>query len=188
VGRENKNGYGIETKYMFGAVQNHISTCPTIMSFVNGGRITAKEFFYAAHYSRFETTKFYVHETTRRFSDGLLSSIASGGDLTFVDKPGTPVSFPNCKLIQGPTATMLTGKYEAFEFTSTPLNIIPFSFKASRSASMGYGGARKGPQKLTKTAQKVVVGNRQCVVYEGRRGGRYVKQKGQFVPIKKSAA
>jgi hypothetical protein len=43
----------------------------------------------------------------------------------------------------------------------------------------------KGPKKCKKTAQKVKVGNVARVVYEGPRGGKYVKVKGVMVSLKK---
>lgn len=38
---------------------------------------------------------------------------------------------------------------------------------------------------MKKTSQKVPVGNRMAIVYEGPRGGKYVKKDGKFVPVPK---
>lgn len=47
------------------------------------------------------------------------------------------------------------------------------------------GGKSKVPRKMSKTKEKVKVGNAMRVVYQGPRGGKYVKVKGQFVSVKK---
>ena len=47
------------------------------------------------------------------------------------------------------------------------------------------GGAKKA---LVKTGLKVKLGGRSAVVYEGERGGKYVKQNGKIVPVKKAKA
>ena len=55
----------------------------------------------------------------------------------------------------------------------------------SKSKVLKAGGAKKETKKkYTKTTQKIVFKKRERSIYLGVRGGKYVKVKGEFVPIK----
>lgn len=47
------------------------------------------------------------------------------------------------------------------------------------------GGAKKKKPTMTKTSQKVQYKNRSCVVYQGTRGGKYIKHNKEYVSLKK---
>lgn len=42
---------------------------------------------------------------------------------------------------------------------------------------------KKAPKQYSKTDERVQVGNRNCIVYEGKRGGKYVKYNGEFITL-----
>jgi hypothetical protein len=49
------------------------------------------------------------------------------------------------------------------------------------------GGKKKSAvSSPKKTEKKVKIGNRECVVYEGSRGGKYVRMNNKFVPLKEA--
>jgi len=48
-----------------------------------------------------------------------------------------------------------------------------------------WGGRMKKQQKLSKSNEKIKIGNQTRVVYLGTRGGRYVKMGGNVVPVSK---
>ncbi len=47
------------------------------------------------------------------------------------------------------------------------------------------GGAKRKKPTMTKTSQKVQYKNRSCVVYQGTRGGKYIKHNKEYVSLKK---
>ena len=47
------------------------------------------------------------------------------------------------------------------------------------------GGAKKQAKTLTPSKQRVKVGKATRIVYEGPRGGKYVKKDGKLVPLNK---
>ena len=55
--------------------------------------------------------------------------------------------------------------------------------KQQSSEGGGKNKKRSSPQ-CTKTDQKIKYGNRMCVLYLGKRNGKYVKVKGEFVKVK----
>lgn len=44
-------------------------------------------------------------------------------------------------------------------------------------------GGKKAQKQYLKTEQRVQLGKRNCIVYEGKRGGKYVKYNGEFVSL-----
>ena len=71
--------FGIETKFLFGTIQQLLKIqkfkdIKVMYNFVNGGKITAKEFFYAAMISH-NNSEYILHKNTGRFTHGLISSI-----------------------------------------------------------------------------------------------------------------
>ena len=185
---DSTNGYGIETPYMFGAFASLIQKYQTTMSFVNGGAITAKEFFFAAaHASTTDKTTFYIHENTGRFSDGLIKSIGSDKikffnkleDVTAKEYPYSLVEKQEEGAVEN--TFMLTCLKNEYDDLKVDLNVG----KLIKISKFPMNGGRGAQPKVTKTTQKTLIGNRMHVVYEGRRGGKYVKQKGQYVLLKK---
>lgn len=74
-----KNDFGAEVKFMARTIQSFLHEqegVPLTVSVVNGGQITAKEFFYLASVSN-RYSKFIFHQSTGRFTDGLISSLAN---------------------------------------------------------------------------------------------------------------
>jgi hypothetical protein len=61
-----------------------------------------------------------------------------------------------------------------------------FLNQINRNFNMSGGKSTRTTMDYKKTNTKVTVGKRECVVYEGKRGGKYVRMNKEYMPLKKA--
>jgi hypothetical protein len=66
------------------------------------------------------------------------------------------------------------------------LQQIEISFPNLSGGKSATSKSKKSAATYTKTSAKVKVGKRECVVYEGKRGGKYVRMNNEYVSVKKA--